>query len=167
MIRGQSKAHHDAAWTGRTRAGSSRLVEAASSFVASQGDWTVFVTPTFARERTDGDARERLRRFLRALARKVANGHVRYVAAEGRHASGALHFHLLLELPATVQMNHIALAWSDASGGGTCRPEPIRSIEAVSEYAMRHSDWSPPEIACPRWPGCRRAPGEGCRESVR
>lgn len=159
---GSYKAHHDAAWTGVPLQQSRALVKAAAAFMADAHPWTVFVTPIFVRPRPDASARLALDRFFRVLAREVAKAHVPYVVGEGRHASGGLHFHVMLDVATAVPLFAIDDAWRRVSGGGNCQPELIRSSVGVAGYMARHESWEPPGVACPRWPACRRSPGGGC-----
>lgn len=134
-----------------------RAQEAWGEYVVHYAPWTWFVGLTFASDISEASAKKAFRAWLRRLARDVVKFHFRYAVSWGPQESGRLHFHVVVALPAGLQLDPAwaRQAWLDLPfPTQTAFAEWYDPGRAGAHYMANGHAETRIEIACPRIGDC-------------
>ncbi len=149
-----------------------RLVSVGGDFIRHSRPWKIWATLTFGSDTTtERWALKTTRRLVRKLARRVRE-HLWFTMAVEPQERGAAHVHLLIDsssLAKTIMLAEFqSFCRKLSSNVGKCEAVPYDPELDAAHYMLRHDDWTPPEVACPRFRDCKK-PGQPycCKEAKR
>lgn len=124
--------------------------------------WGWWITLTFKRNISDGEAVEALHGWLRTLAKEIGT-HIHSVYGLERQTRGVLHFHLVLGVSGSTGIrltrDRLRTAWTEQEARcGKSQIDEYRARGGATGYLSKEGDWNF-RTGCPRQRACRKARG--------
>jgi hypothetical protein len=130
-----------------------REIAAGADWVRDYAEWRGFWTLTFAEPVTRPNAWRILREFLRSIARFWVRSHFKVLIAIEEHASGAPHFHVLIDV--NVGKDAVNKAWKHDPSCGFTEIRAYDPARGAAAYVVKERNWTA-GVMCPRLSECRR-----------